>query len=230
MTVSETHPFWGSALERIKAPPARSYVFHTLNPESADKIGCSVAQLASFVSANGLFAPKDYSVLTLRFGMDWVKNVNGHPPTDFIYYTPSVPTSESQGIIRDSLVHGLPMRDPVLEAAEVPETVRLLFPDASEFVRVPPEDLQTIIRWESTAQRGDFVGAVNCILQTAPESGDWDTAALSIVSVLKQAPFDNSRDCLMDDVLLTIARNNIEVHKRQQLFQHMWNAYIGFTG
>jgi len=187
---AERENFWNE-VKKFTPPKGIGYVIHTINGSVAIRKGMTSIEMAKIIQFEGLYAPKDYSTLTLKFDIDWTPHGKDEI-IDLIFYTETKPTDEDEGVIRDSASFGFPLRDPVgpfINVGEVPSRIKDIFPNTELFVRVPPENLKVIAVWESEARSLTASKINKTVLDVANGKIGKDEGIREIIRVLSSGPF-----------------------------------------
>jgi hypothetical protein len=224
----ETALFWNDLRERL-CPPAGNYlVFHSIWSNHAIKTGKTLDYLTQSIINNGLFAPKDYSVITLKFESTWTM---AGEVVDFIFYSFSKPTDET-GADRDSATQGFTLRDPVLNAdfSIVPEFVRRLFPEEKNFVYVPPADLCGVMTWHDSGLRFDLEKKIKRIVNEVHQGGQTMSEGVDDINrELYDCPIKIVSGIEVSDLARRILTNSIRVlnnHNEYLKAQKVWSQTV----
>lgn len=152
---TEKELFWIDLKTRLCPPPGMYYTIHTTTMQHASEFGLPFNTLEQRITAEGLFVPSNYSVLTLQLSIDWVRPGK---MSDFIFYTYTKPTEEPN-VDRDCASLGFPLRDPILntDSSFVPSFIRRKFPKCNNFVVAPAHDLRALISWPKNGMRFEII-------------------------------------------------------------------------
>jgi len=219
--------FWDQVKE-IAPPPCVDYVIHTINSRVSKNVGMSAENMAEMIQSIGLFVPVNYSMLTLKFDRDWVTDDAGKI-VDLVFLTETKPTSEDEGVIRDSASYGFPLRDPVgevLEAEKVPQLIKNIFPDRERFFRVPPEHLKAIAVWDREERFEISKQVCRVALAVANGTTIQGVGTEEIMWLLSNAPFLFVNGAGRSSLLSGIATGCIEAEVRRQKYLRMLEDFV----
>ena len=218
--------FWNSLKENC---PQREigYVIHTVNCSKARAVGMTPMEMMADIKTNGLFAPENYSIVTLKMGCDWISH-EGNEAIDLVFHTETKPTEEGEDVIRNSAASGFPLRDLVsfVELDAVPLNVRRIFPLTERFVRIPPGDLVAIFRWDMEIRK-DIVGKIRKIaLNVVTDVIRDDEGVKQTIELFREVQTQFINGAKSEEVIGGIALNSFNVQRRRDKYLKALKAFI----
>ena len=212
----ETGCFWTELREKLSPPAGEYHVVHSISPQQAQRVGLSLKELSHSIYDRGVFAPKDYSVISLSLDGGWVDSGS---VTDFFFLTHSKPTDEIDAQ-RHSAMYGFAMRDPVkpVDTASVPDCVRRAFSNIKEFVVVPSDHLQAFIVWNGYDGRTELEGKIDTIVNVVGKTLDMEDGVDIIAGELSRSPIVLAQKEYLTDIAKGILLNTLTVRRNRRAY------------
>lgn len=213
MTI-ETGCFWTDLRKKFSPPAGEYHVVHSISQQQAQRLGLSLQELGQSIYNHGVFAPKDYSVISLSLDGGWVDQGS---ITDFIFFTHSKPTDKIDAQ-RHRAMYGFAMRDPVkqADAASIPDCVRRAFSDREEFVVVPSEHLQAVIVWKEYAGRTNLERKIDVVANIVGKTLNMVDGVDIIAGELSGCPIALARENYLAEIARGILLNTLRVRKNHR--------------